>query len=181
MVSRNLRCKMMGLLKFCTMIGCTILRAVSGILRTQRGRRGSGLGRQLAVSTCAGLVRRSQAGHCHLWSLRLRPLRPCGSTLSPCGSTRRSLPLWLNSSPPWLSSSLLAPLAQLLARVARPTLTPGRRRAVPTSHWPWVSSRAACRRAESPARIAIAVYVGAQWGWLGLARPEADRRQHRVP
>ncbi len=26
------------------MIGCTILRAVSGILRTHRGRRGSGLG-----------------------------------------------------------------------------------------------------------------------------------------
>jgi hypothetical protein len=112
-----------------------------------------------------------------------------------------------------------ARVAQLLARVARSSLTPGRRRAVPTSHWPWVSSRAArrrtatgwiadsavyplsrgrrravptshwpwvsspaaCRRAGSLARIATVVYIGVQWGGLGLALPEADRRQHRVP
>ncbi len=72
------------------MIGCTILRAVSGILLTHRGRRWSGLRtrRQLAVATCAGLVRRGRAGYRLLWPLRLRsspggsPLRPCGSPLS---------------------------------------------------------------------------------------------------
>jgi hypothetical protein len=31
------------------------------------------------------------------------------------------------------------------------------------------------------ARIATVVYIGVQWGGLGLARPGADRRQHRVP
>jgi hypothetical protein len=79
------------------------------------------------------------------------------------------------------AAQLFARVAQPLARVARSSLSPGRSRAVPTSHWPWVSSRAACRHAGSPARIAIAVYVGAQWGGLGLARPEVDSRQHRVP
>ncbi len=61
-----------------------------------------------------------------------------------------------------------------------PLLSPGWRRAVPTSHWPWVSSRAARRRAGSPARIATALYVGVQWGGLGLARLRVDRRQRRV-
>ena len=145
------------------MIGCTILRAVSGILRTHRGRRGSGLGRQLAVATCAGLVRRYRAGY---------PL-PLVFAASPS-------PLWLNSSPVWLNSSLLAPVAQLFARAAR-LLSPGRRRAVLTSHWPWVSSRAARRRAGSQARIATAVYVGVQWGEPGLARLRVDRRQRRLP
>ena len=74
-----------------------------------------------------------------------------------------------------------ARVAQLLASVASSSLTPGLRRAVPTSHWPWVSSWAACRRAGSQARIATVVYIGVQWGGLGLARPEADRRQRRVP
>jgi hypothetical protein len=101
------------------MIGCTILRAISGILRTHRGRpqrRRGGLGRQLAVATCAGPVRRSRAGYRLLWPWQLH-----------------SSPVWLTSSPVWLAS-----------------LSPGRRRAVPTSHWPWVSSRAARRRAGSP-------------------------------
>jgi hypothetical protein len=61
-------------------------------------RRGSGLGMQPAVTTCAGLVRRSRAGPHRLWSMQLRPRlrgstpRPCGSTLHslrPCGSTLR--------------------------------------------------------------------------------------------
>jgi hypothetical protein len=75
----------------------------------------------------------------HPWGSTLRPcgsilrssvsLRPCGSTPRPCGSALNSSPLWLNSSPVWLASP-----------------SPGRRRAVPTSHWPWVSSRAARRR-----------------------------------
>ncbi len=131
------------------MIGCTRLHAVSGILRTQRGRRGSGLGRLRAGTASAGPALCGRAG----------PTSSYQATL------RRPSPLWLNSrplhlSPPWLNS--------------------GRRRAPPTSHWPWVSSRAACRRAGSPARIATAVLAGVQWGGLGLAPPFADRRQHRV-
>jgi hypothetical protein len=154
-----------------------ILRAVSGILRTHRGRRGSGLGRQRAVATCAAGLGTATSGHrgfapppfapaAQLFARVAQPFapRPCGSTLRPCGSTLRPSPLWLSSSPVWLAS-----------------LSPGRRRAVTTSHWPWVSSRAARRRAGSPARIATAVYVGAQWGWLWLARPGVDRLQHRVP
>jgi hypothetical protein len=56
-------------------------------------------------------------------------------------------PLWLNSSPVWLA------LLSHLAGVGQCSLL--------TSHWPWGSSRAARRRAGSPARIATAVYVGA--------------------
>jgi hypothetical protein len=67
-------------------------------------------------------------------------------------SLRCPAPLWLNSSPRchsplWLNS--------------------GRRRALPTSHWSWVSSRAACRRAGSPARITTVVLAGVQWGGSG--------------
>jgi hypothetical protein len=43
-----------------SLIGCTRLRAVSGILRTQRGRRGSGLRRLRADTAYAGLARRSR-------------------------------------------------------------------------------------------------------------------------
>jgi hypothetical protein len=66
-------------------------------------------------------------------------------------SLRRLSPLWLNSSlrhlsPPWLNSSLL--------RLSPLWLNSGRRRALPTSQWPWVSSRAAAgvldRRPVSP-------------------------------
>ncbi len=64
-------------------IGCTILRAVSGILRTQRGRSGSGPRRHPANSP-----------------------RPRGLSLRPCGSTSCHLlsPLWLSSPPLWLNS-----------------------------------------------------------------------------
>ena len=51
-----------------SLIGCTRLRAVSGILRTQRGRRGSRLGRLLAGTAGAGPA-------------------PCGRV--PASSTRR--------------------------------------------------------------------------------------------
>jgi hypothetical protein len=98
--------------------------------------------------------------------------RPCGSTLAGVGQC----PLAIGHG------CLVGLPVGVPPRVGSPTpLSPGRRRAVPTSHWPWVSSRAACRRAGSPARIATVVYIGVQWGGLGLARPEADSRQHRVP
>jgi hypothetical protein len=139
-----------------SLIGCRRLRSVSGILRSQRGRRGSGLGRLLAGTAYAGLAMRSRARPPST-KLQHPLLHPCGLASRLCGSTLRRMaclsPLWLNS---------------------------GRRRAVPTSHWQWVSSRAACRRAGSPARIAIVVLACVQWGGLGLPLPESDRRQHRV-
>jgi hypothetical protein len=59
-------------------------------------------------------------------------------------------------------------------------LSSGRRRALPTSHWPWAVCRAARRRAGSPARITTVVFAGVQWGALGLARLRVDRRQRRT-
>ena len=95
----------------------------------------------------------------------------CGHRLRRPGPVRPAGP----PSPP---SHPLAPVAQ--ACLSLLWLNSGRRRASPTSHWSWVSSRAACRRAGSPARITTVVLAGVQWGWLGLALPEADRRQHHV-
>ncbi len=117
------------------MIGCTILRAVSGILRTQRGRRGSGPGKQLAGATCAGPVRRSWpgAGRHHPWPLRLlsSPPQRINSRPRHGGSTLALVAHHCLSSPPWLSSSPL----QLNS------LSPGRRRRIiATSHWLWAYS-----------------------------------------
>ncbi len=72
-----------------TVIGCTRLRAVSGILRTQRGRRGNGLRRLRADTAHAGLALRNRAGPPSLPETRHHP---CGSSLRrvtsrPCGST----------------------------------------------------------------------------------------------
>jgi hypothetical protein len=126
-------------LKIKILIGCTRLRAVSGILRTQRGRRGSGL----VEATC---------GYCLRWSGHAQPgqaslNQALASTPSPL---RPHLsPLWLKSSPRGLP---LAPVAQplwlnsSLRRLPPLWLNSGWRRALPTSHWPWVSSRAARRR-----------------------------------
>ncbi len=104
--------------------------------------------------------------------------RVARSSLTP--GRRRAVP---TSHWPWVSSRAARrrTATGCIADSAVYPLSPGRRRAVPTSHRPWVSSRAACRRAGLPARIATVVYVGVQWGGLGLARPEVDRRQHRVP
>ena len=68
--------------------------------------------------------------------------------------------------PPSPLSRPLAPVAQ--ARLSPLWLNSGRRRASPTCHRPLVSSRAAYRRARSPARIATAVLAGrsgAGSGW----------------
>ncbi len=112
------------------MIGCTEvdgtveLRAVSGILRTQRGRRGSGRVRLRAGTASAGPAL-------------------CGRVRPP--------------SPPSHAATIPAPVAQLsaaspLAPVAQSPpprcfsplwLNSGLRRAPPTSHWSWVTSRAA--------------------------------------
>ena len=79
-----------------SLIGCTRLRAVSGILRTQRGRRGSRGAGQHAGTGSAGPGRHG------------RPVpistdlasRPCGSSLSlaPVAQVSRSL-LWFNPRP----------------------------------------------------------------------------------
>jgi hypothetical protein len=129
------------------LIGCTILRAVSGILRTQRGRRGSGSGRQPA-----GALRL-------LYSLLWLNPRPRGSTLRPSGSTlapvaQRTLlsPQWLSSSPQRLNSLSLGWIAAAI-------------------QWPWafvLRRSPACQ--IKPDRFAIVVVIGVQWGRFGLAR-----------
>jgi len=75
----------------------------------------------------------------------------CGHRLRRPGPVRPA-------GPPPPPSHPLAPVAQ--ACLSLLWLDSGRRRASPTSHWSWVSSRAACRRAGSPARIATVVLVG---------------------
>jgi hypothetical protein len=75
-----------------------------------------------------------------------RPKPGCDGLAAPViSSLRRPPPQWLIPMPRCIS-----PLR----------LFSGRRRASPTSHWSWVSSRAAYRRARSPARIATVVLVG---------------------
>ena len=123
-----------------SLIGCTRLRAVSGILRTQRGRRGSGGAGLHAGTAPAGP---GQCGRPGPSSSRTLPLawwlkshaRPCGSSLSlaPVAQVTRS-PLWLKSlARPCGSSLSLAPVAQAprsplwLKSAARPcgsSLTP---------------------------------------------------------
>ena len=78
------------------MIGCTRLRAVSGILRTQRGRRGSRGAGQHAGTGSAGPCRRGRPGPI---STDLAS-RPCGSSLplAPVAQVSRSL-LWFNPRP----------------------------------------------------------------------------------
>ena len=79
-----------------SLIGCTRLRAVSGILRTQRGRRGSRGAGLHAGTGSAGPGRRGRPGPI---STDLAS-RPCGSslTLAPVAQVSRS-PLWLNPRP----------------------------------------------------------------------------------
>ncbi len=125
------------------MIGCTILRAVSDILRTHRGRRGSGPGRLpvgVTVAGWSGPAGSDAASSTFALGLCCLPTGLCCFTLCPCG----------------------APLSS------------GRRRALPTSRWPWAVCRAARQRAGSPARIATVVFAGVQWGghdcgWIAVS------------
>ncbi len=80
------------------------------------------------------------------WTGQERP----GWVPPPLAFAASLLALWLTSSPMWLAS-----------------LSPGRRRALPTSHWPWVSSRAAYRRAGSPPLPSTSACSGATSGWHG--------------
>jgi hypothetical protein len=82
--------------------------------------------------------------------------RPCGSTLAGVGMRARAAISTDLASRPCGSSLTLAPVAQ----PSPLWLYSGRRRAVPNCHWSWVSSRAACWCAGSPARIATVVLVG---------------------
>jgi hypothetical protein len=66
-----------------TVIGCTILRAVSGILRTHRGRCGSVLGRLPAGATRAGPDRPGRVGH----FLLLPSLLACAASLLTCAAS----------------------------------------------------------------------------------------------
>jgi hypothetical protein len=96
--------------------------------------------------------------------------RPCGSTLAGVGVRARAAISTDLASRPCGSSLTLAPVAQ----PSPLWLYSGRRRAVPNCHWSWVSSRAACWCAGSPARIATVVLVGCA---VGRARAGAAVRR----
>jgi hypothetical protein len=121
-----------------SLIGCTRLRAVSGILQTQRGRRGSGGVGPHAGTVSAGPSKCGRPG-LHLHRVCLSPLwlkpasRPCGSTLAGVGHR---------------------PLA--------------------IGHGCPLSSRAAYRRARSPARIRSP--LSSSSGAVGRARAGAAGR-----
>jgi hypothetical protein len=124
-------------------------------------RRGSRLGRLLAGTAGAGPAPCGRVPASSTPLVRLRRPRPvaqlfAASPLAPVAQLHAAMPL--------------APVAQLWP--ASPS------RAPPTSQGSWVSSRAACRRAGSPARIATVVLAGVQWGGLGLAPQVVVRRLH---
>jgi len=98
-----------------SLIGCTRLRAVSGILRTQRGRRGSRGAGQHAGTGSAGPGRHGRPGPI---STDLAS-RPCGSSLSlaPVAQVSRSL-LWINPRP--CGSTLAGVGCVLVCRIAGP-------------------------------------------------------------
>ncbi len=79
------------------MIGCTRLRAVSGILRTQRGRRGSWLGRLLAGTAGAGPASCGRVPASSTPRVRLRRPGPAGqlfaATPAPVAQPHAAMPL----------------------------------------------------------------------------------------
>ncbi len=83
------------------MIGCTILRAVSGILLTHHDRRGSGLGRHLAGTNApgrAGATALNTASSALATGLCGYSPGLCGLALRPCGLPLSSnLAVWLTS------------------------------------------------------------------------------------
>jgi hypothetical protein len=117
------------------LIGCTILHAVSGILRTHRGRRGSGLRRHLAGvnaprrAGAAGLDSVSSAlatGQCgHSPGLCGLALRLCGPYPASILANVALLAHWLGcaNTTSVCAASLLARAAYLFARVAHLSLT----------------------------------------------------------
>jgi hypothetical protein len=127
-----------------------------------------------STRTARERAREATCGHRLRWPGPVRPgqasfsSESCRNDPSTCGPTLRCVAPRPVAQPPPLRC--FSPL----------WLNSGRRRATPTSHWSWVTSRAARRGAGSPARIATVVLAGVQWGGLGLAPPDADRRQHRV-
>jgi hypothetical protein len=190
-----------------SLIGCTRLRAVSGILRTQRGRRGSGGAGLHAGCGPAGPGRRGRPGpHLH------RPrLSPCGSspTLAPVAQVSRS-PLWIKTyARPRGSSLTLAPVALLwpasgcgpgqpspptsplapVAQVSRSPLWLNPRPCGSTlagvGQCPTAIGHGcpAGLRAGVPDRRPVSPLsssLGVQWGGLGPGLPYVDRRLHRV-
>jgi hypothetical protein len=188
-----------------SLIGCTRLRAVSGILRTQRGRRGSRGAGLHAGTGSAGPGRRGRPGPIST-DLASRPVaqvlrsplwlkshaRPCGSrpTLAPVAQVSRS-PLWLYSGRrrgagpgSHLHRPRLSPLwLKSHARPCGSTLAPV------ALLWPASGSAQlplvmgvqpgcvlVCRIA-GPYRHCCPRWV--QWGGLGPGLPYVDRRLHR--
>ena len=168
------------------LIGCTILRAVSGILRTQCGRRGSGP-RETTSNRPAAQLLAPVARPSPPW-LNYRPCgtapalavqRPRGSSIAPaaqlplsrfncrpCGSALAPVAQLQPRGPKPL---LLAPVAQLPAPVARlPHTWPAP--AFATSHGPWavcLGSSLPCQIKPGPsyAAVVIGVQRGAGLSW----------------
>jgi hypothetical protein len=95
-----------------SLIGFTMLRAVSGILRTHRGRRGSGLGRHPA-----GAIALRRAGAVGLEAASTAPSPASAAVYRPVRS-RPSTAWGITVSACAASLSLLAPVAQLSACAA---------------------------------------------------------------
>ncbi len=161
-----------------SLIGCTILRAVSGILRTQRGRSGSGPRRLPAIAS-----------------------RPCGLSLRPFGSTLSHLvgvgsqPLAMGHGRSAWGARYRARSNQAPASLPSPSAcsgrrdwaggdcgwlparrmfspSPGRRRRSATCQWLWTYSRGCSRACQiKPGHIVAAAVIGVQRGGKpGLAR-----------
>jgi len=188
-----------------SLIGCTRLRAVSGILRTQRGRRGSRGAGLHAGTGSAGPGRRGRPGPIST-DLASRPVaqvlrsplwlkshaRPCGSrpTLAPVAQVSRS-PLWLYSGRrrgagpgSHLHRPRLSPLwLKSHARPCGSTLAPV------ALLWPASgSAQLPLVMGVQPGCVLVCRIAGpqchcrprwVQWGGLGPGLPYVDRRLHR--
>ncbi len=137
------------------LIGCTILRAVSGILRTQRGRRGSGP-RETSCNRPAAHLLAPVARPSPPWLKH----RPCGSFLAPVA---RLPPMWLYTASSRPCGSALRSCGSTLSYLA----------GVASSHGPWAVclGRTLPRQIKPGPSVAAAV-IGVQreagLGWQGL-------------
>ena len=153
-----------------SLIGCTRLRAVSGILRTQRGRRGSGGVGLLAGTDSAGPGQCGRPG-LHLLRVILSPLRlkpasrPCGSTLAGVGQCPLAIghgcPAGLRTGVP--DRRPVSPLSSSLGAVGRaragaagrgspsaPCLSGARRRSEPALSCARIAGPSQCGGSPAP-------------------------------
>ncbi len=145
------------------MIGCTTLLAVSGILRSQAGRRGSGPGRWAGRDSALITPPRQRAPTPPSPPPLATRAAGRGAARSGPGKTGRA-----GSPPP---PPPLAPCAAEGCAHCALSLSPGRRRALPISQWSWVSAGlpvgAPDSRHASPLMSPQGAAVGWGQGWRG--------------